>query len=414
MRCAYSLSYLILIALGSCVSTSSKVQLPSYSYQNLSDEPLSSKSKARVLTDRIEIHAMCFVKRLENVIDPVQEFKNHVMLSYVLQSDYVNPVVWQTDTIQAYSLAFDTVRDVYYISFSILKPSLPSGVVFLNLHDQVSGESWMESISLGNGKQWYCNSYLLFDKKNLFPIIDDYLTTVDTFCVRSGSATDSQRAWVYFYDVFFPPASAPMSMVKSVSKEMMPDPVYPIQTVTMLRFTTPGLYFIQTDTSSAEGIGFRVQDVQFPKYKFAQDLLQPTIYISTNDEIKAIAEATDPKQALDKHWLAFAGNEPVAKKMIKEYYDRVTSANQYFTSFKEGWKTDRGMIYIVFGKPAKVNRTLDEEEWIYPSSPLGSSIRFRFKRILTLFSFNHFELIRNPTYRDFWYNRVDLWRKGIF
>ena len=36
------------------------------------------------------------------------------------------------------------------------------------------------------------------------------------------------------------------------------------------------------------------------------------------------------------------------------YYRRVRFANEEFTQYKDGWKTDRGMIYILFGPPNQV------------------------------------------------------------
>ncbi len=35
----------------------------------------------------------------------------------------------------------------------------------------------------------------------------------------------------------------------------------------------------------------------------------------------------------------------------EEYYERIAYANEHFSSGKPGWKTDRGRIYIKFGKP---------------------------------------------------------------
>jgi GWxTD domain-containing protein len=38
----------------------------------------------------------------------------------------------------------------------------------------------------------------------------------------------------------------------------------------------------------------------------------------------------------------------------EQYYERIAYANQHFTSGIPGWKTDRGRIYITFGKPDEV------------------------------------------------------------
>ena len=39
-----------------------------------------------------------------------------------------------------------------------------------------------------------------------------------------------------------------------------------------------------------------------------------------------------------------------------EYYSRVSYANQHFGHYIDGWRTDRGMIYILYGKPDYVDR----------------------------------------------------------
>ena len=44
-------------------------------------------------------------------------------------------------------------------------------------------------------------------------------------------------------------------------------------------------------------------------------------------------------------------------ELMDEYYRRVSYANENFDGWKEGWETDRGMIYILFGPPDRVERT---------------------------------------------------------
>ena len=44
-------------------------------------------------------------------------------------------------------------------------------------------------------------------------------------------------------------------------------------------------------------------------------------------------------------------------ELMNEYYKRVSYANENFDGWKEGWETDRGMIYILFGPPDQVERT---------------------------------------------------------
>jgi GWxTD domain-containing protein len=45
-------------------------------------------------------------------------------------------------------------------------------------------------------------------------------------------------------------------------------------------------------------------------------------------------------------------------ELMEEYYIRVNYVNEYFNmSWKEGWETDFGMIYILFGPPDQIQRS---------------------------------------------------------
>ena len=45
-------------------------------------------------------------------------------------------------------------------------------------------------------------------------------------------------------------------------------------------------------------------------------------------------------------------------ELMEEYYIRVNYVNEYFNmSWREGWETDFGMIYILFGPPDRVERS---------------------------------------------------------
>ena len=44
-------------------------------------------------------------------------------------------------------------------------------------------------------------------------------------------------------------------------------------------------------------------------------------------------------------------------ELMEEYYRRVSYSNENFDGWKDGWETDRGMIYILFGPPDQVERT---------------------------------------------------------
>lgn len=82
-------------------------------------------------------------------------------------------------------------------------------------------------------------------------------------------------------------------------------------------------------------------------------------YIAKGSELKKIKEA--PQEKKKESFLEFwQKRDPtpgtVANELMDEYYRRVEYANQAFTLIREGWKTDMGMVYILFGPPDDIER----------------------------------------------------------
>ncbi len=81
-----------------------------------------------------------------------------------------------------------------------------------------------------------------------------------------------------------------------------------------------------------------------------------------------LREAPTPEIArarFDSLWLSFRSDKANAANMINQYYSRVEEANRRFSSTKEGWRTDQGMLYIVLGPPLDVRKTKDRQVWYY-------------------------------------------------
>lgn len=125
-----------------------------------------------------------------------------------------------------------------------------------------------------------------------------------------------------------------------------------------------------------------------------------------------LREAQGNKAAFDKVILGILGNAERARIFMRSYFQRVEQANRMFTSYKEGWKTDRGMIYIIFGPPEEVYLLGNREIWEYNNASFKG--RFIFTRSATLFDPQNYVLIRDGSLRDKWYSMVDLWRKARF
>lgn len=83
-------------------------------------------------------------------------------------------------------------------------------------------------------------------------------------------------------------------------------------------------------------------------------------YIAKDGEYSQLKDAQTP-DAKQAAFLEFwkkrdpNPNTPRNEKM-EEYYARVEYANKHFTHYIDGWRTDMGMIFIIFGPPNNVDR----------------------------------------------------------
>lgn len=81
-------------------------------------------------------------------------------------------------------------------------------------------------------------------------------------------------------------------------------------------------------------------------------------YIITPEEKKAFdALKTDEEREnfIENFWRRRDPNPDTEENEYREeYYERIAYSNEHFTSGKPGWMTDRGRIYIAWGKPDSV------------------------------------------------------------
>ncbi len=84
------------------------------------------------------------------------------------------------------------------------------------------------------------------------------------------------------------------------------------------------------------------------------------IYIASTSQINHIKEAKTQKEKLKRFLDFWKTQYPAASTddnpVFNEYYGRVAYANAHFSHYIEGWKTDRGMVFILLGPPDNIDR----------------------------------------------------------
>jgi GWxTD domain-containing protein len=100
-------------------------------------------------------------------------------------------------------------------------------------------------------------------------------------------------------------------------------------------------------------------------------------YIITGEEKKAFnALQTDEEREnfIENFWRRRDPNPDTEENEFREeYYERIAYANEHFTSGIPGWKTDRGRIYITWGKPDSVESHPSGGSYDRPSYEGGGS-----------------------------------------
>ena len=259
-----------------------------------------------------------------------------------------------------------------------------------------------------NGRQ----NFLLTDTFN-HPIYKSYVSQNSVFNINYNTSISKYK--VRFYKKEFPIAQPPFGNGNEKTITLTPDSTFFINANNKqngkIKFNKTGIYQIVADTLVADGFTLMVFNKGFPNVTSADNMLQPLRYITSKQEFNKMAEAVNKRAAVDNFWIETAGNPDRAKIMIRNYYLRLQYANDYFSSFIEGWKTDRGMIYIVFGEPNIVYKSENSEVWIYGEVGNLNSVTFNFLKLNNLFSDNDYTLSRSPIYKTIWYSAIDLWRR---
>jgi GWxTD domain-containing protein len=114
------------------------------------------------------------------------------------------------------------------------------------------------------------------------------------------------------------------------------------------------------NTRVARGYPFKVMWQNLPD--FIHDLdqaIRELKYIASDEEMERFASAS-PSQREQLFRQFWKKRDPTPStpenERMNEYYRRIAYANAHFSSFRDGWETDMGRVYVIFGAPTDVER----------------------------------------------------------
>lgn len=257
-------------------------------------------------------------------------------------------------------------------------------------------------------REHYYHGIHLADAESRLPALNNFISYEQPIDILSQKEVTG-----FLYRSPFPPADPPMLTERAgAPKGLDLDSVFSILPGARVQFTSEGLYFLQEDTTSFSGISFRVEDPFYPKQATLSSLIPPLVYITTRKEFQSLNKPGLQKKEFDQFWIDLTGSPNRAKTLIRNYYRRVEEANALFTTYKQGWKNDMGMMYIVFGPPDEVVRSQESEVWYYLETRESPRMRYTFVKAGNIFSPEQYVLVRNSRFEKSWMRVVDLWRKA--
>lgn len=150
----------------------------------------------------------------------------------------------------------------------------------------------------------------------------------------------------------------------------------------------------------------------YPEVTTAAGMAETLRYVTSRAEYEEL-NGSNQRQQVEAFWMKCAEDREKARELIRIYYGRVREANAYFTEAVPGWKTDRGLIHIVFGNPQKMHVSSTGETWIYGEEDNLNALVFRFNKAASGHTENRYLLERNEQLvKVRWERAITSWRNG--
>lgn len=300
---------------------------------------------------------------------------------------------------------------ITYIPLKISKSEYLIEIISVDLNNLKKNQNY---ISVNKVSTYTQQNFLVTRVESLRPLFNQSLNSNVIFKLNN-QRNRSKDIYVKYYSIDIPSPMPPYFISNSRVLEITADSIYTINDYKEkeLSLQKKGIYFIQLDTAVDEGLALYNFNSFYPDIKSASQLLQPLKYLTSFREYKRLETYKNQKIAIDSFWLNTAEEIEKARELIRIFYNRVQLANRFFTSYTEGWNTDRGMIFIVLGPPKAVYKSKDTERWSYGHRTSQPVLEFTFFRVDNPFTENSFALQRDENYSRVWNQAVDTWRGGL-
>ena len=342
-------------------------------------------------------------------------FEAEVSFFYELYSDYKGKVLIDSATKVLFDYKSAEGAKKIFARIPLNLPFGKNGVLKITAKDINKKIKDEQVIEINKSDRLTEQFFLFKDEKKETIYFDCYFTLEDTLTVVSDFNANGIFE-VQYFNTNYPASPPPFSDNKNTDVVAYKDSVFLLslsETEGKMELPKLGSYYIKHPDSLSFAVILQKMDSNFDNFHTYLGMIEPLKYICTSREYAALEKAENKRKAVEQFWLRMGGSKERARVIIQEYYRRVKLANKYFTSYKEGWKTDRGMLSIVMGLPNTIYKTNRGETWVFGTPHnMMMSLTFNFNLEDEQKVKNNYQLVRYRTYRDYWYRACESWRQG--
>ncbi len=236
------------------------------------------------------------------------------------------------------------------------------------------------------------------DKSNI-PIFENYINT------SAYSWKGDSGFYAMEYQENFPFADPPMAEMEPLAPSVAANRSFTFSD--SVHLLDDHFYVIRSNESDPSGVTIFKSSTYYPEFKLLSELSYAMQYIMNEPEREEMRSTGNLRKTFDVFWINTYKTKFRARNAIRNYFNWIQQANYIFTDFKQGWKTDRGMLFIIYGVPDEVYRTDNNEEWYYDSGPA-----FEFTIISTFFAPRTYALRRRKDFEELWLEYITAIRRG--
>lgn len=282
----------------------------------------------------------------------------------------------------------------------------------VTIEDVVAGSRTTHRLMVGARRDHKRRNLIIPDSG--IPSMDLFLRGEGPFVLKS-QALSAYELDVVAYEADFKMPMPPMftdTPPSFVGKKSTLSPILRDESGVYLVDCPEGKVCVLKDEVNGYQLPLRRVRTGFPGGRDIEDLIQVLRYITTREEYDAMINAEDQRAAFEEFWLRCAGSRERAKLLIAEIYKRVEESDRAFSAHVDGWRTDRGIMYIIYGPPSVVLRERDKEVWYYGNDNSENPLEMVFRRVNNPFSDTDLRLERSLAFKSSWYIALDAWRSG--